>query len=381
MSSLFDSFTIRSKKLRNRIVVSPMCNYSAIDGVVTDWHHVHYGSLARGGAGLVFVEASSVSPEGRISPGDVGIWNDEQAAALAGIATAIKVQGAVPGIQLAHAGRKASANRPWEGDDHMAVSDARGWETIAPSAIALGGPLMWKVPREIALTEIKRVQSDYVAAAKRALAAGFEALELHFAHGYLAASFLNSHSNQRTDEYGGSLENRSRFLRETVEAVRAVWPDRLPLFVRLGVIEFDGRDHQTVSDAIVVGQAFKDLGVDLLDLSMGFTTLEVKIPWDKQPFMGPVAKRFRDELDLPLASSWGFDTPEIADGAIRDGTLDLVMVGKAHLANPHWPYYAALKLGIDRPSWTLPAPYAHWLERYRVGSEPSIVSRSVKETV
>jgi 2,4-dienoyl-CoA reductase-like NADH-dependent reductase (Old Yellow Enzyme family) len=368
MSSLFDTYEIKSLKLRNRIVVSPMCNYSAIDGVVTDWHHVHYGSIARGGAGLVFVEATAVSPEGRITPGCTGIWNDEQATALAGIADAIRVQGAVPGIQLAHAGRKASTNRPWEGDDHMAVTDPRGWETIAPSPIALGGPLTWKVPREITLEEIKRVQADYVSAAKRALDAGFEALELHFAHGYLAASFLNTHSNQRTDEYGGSLENRSRFLRETIAAIRTVWPEHLPLFVRLGVIEFDGRDDETVGDAIKVASAIKELGVDLLDLSMGFTTLEVNIPWDKQPFMAPVAQRFRRELDIPLASSWGFDTPEIADGAIRDGTLDLVFVGKAHLANPHWPYYAARKLGLDRPSWTLPAPYAHWLERYAVGS-------------
>jgi 2,4-dienoyl-CoA reductase-like NADH-dependent reductase (Old Yellow Enzyme family) len=368
MSSLFDTYKLRSVELRNRIVVSPMCNYSAIDGVVTDWHRVHYAGLARGGAGLVIVEASSVSPEGRITPGDVGIWNDEQADALAEIATSIKSHGAVPGIQLAHAGRKASANRPWEGDDHMPLDDPRGWETIAPSPIALGGPLLWKVPREITPDEIKRVQDDYVAAAKRALAAGFEVLELHFAHGYLAASFLNTHSNQRTDDYGGSLENRSRFLRETVAAIRAVWPERLPLLVRLGAIEFDGRDDETVGNAITVGKAFKDFGVDMIDLSMGFTTLDVQIPWDRQPFMGPVAQRFRRELDLPLASSWGFDTPEIADGAIRDGTLDLVMVGKAHLANPHWPYYAARKLNQDRPSWTLPAPYAHWLERYSVGS-------------
>lgn len=343
-----------------------MCNYVAVDGVITDWHRAHYASLARGGAGLVFVEASAVSPEGRISIGDVGIWNDTQAEELRGIASSIKAMGAIPGIQLAHAGRKASVNRPWEGDDHFKVDDPRAWETIAPSAIALGG-VTWKVPREITLAEIARVQNDYVSAAKRALASGFEVLELHFAHGYLGASFLSKHSNKRTDAYGGSLENRSRFIRETVTKIRSVWPDNRPFFVRLAVIEFDGNDEETVGEAIMLGRELRALGVDLLDLSMNFATLEVEIPWTKQPFMAPVAQRFKRELDMPLASSWGFDTPEIADGAVRAGTLDLVMIGKAHLANPHWTYHAARKLGIARPSWTLPPPYAHWLERYAFG--------------
>lgn len=367
MPTLFEPYSLRSVTLRNRIVVSPMCNYVAVDGVLTDWHLVHYASLARGGAGLVIVEATAVSPEGRISPGDSGLWNDTQAGVLTRVAASIKAAGAVPGIQLAHAGRKASANRPWEGDDSIAEGDPRGWETIAPSAIALGG-LLPKVPREITVDEIKRVQADYVSAAKRALAAGFEFLQLHFAHGYLAASFLNDHSNHRTDSYGGNLENRSRFLLETVDAVRAVWPEHLPLSVRLGVIEFDARDEETVANAIVVAQAFKKSGVDLLDLSMGFTTLDVNIPWGTPAFMSPVAEQFRREIDMPMSSSWGFDTPEIAERAVSEGPLDLVMVGKAHLANPHWPYYAARKLGVDRPSWTLPAPYAHWLERYAVGS-------------
>jgi 2,4-dienoyl-CoA reductase-like NADH-dependent reductase (Old Yellow Enzyme family) len=367
MSTLFTPYTLRSVTFRNRIVVSPMCNYVAVDGVLTDWHRVHYASLARGGAGLVVVEASAVSPEGRITPGDSGIWNDEQAAVLSEISASIAAAGAVPGIQLAHAGRKASANRPWEGDDSIPEGDPHGWETIAPSAIALGGVLP-RVPREISLAEIDRVKGDYVAAAKRALAAGFKVLQLHFAHGYLAASFLNDHSNHRTDAYGGSLANRSRFLHETVTAVRAVWPEALPLSVRLGVIEFDGRDEETVTNAIEVAKVFKTAGVDLLDLSMGFTTLDVKIPWGTPAFMAPIAERFRREVDMPLSSSWGFDTPEIAEHAVSDGPLDLVMIGKAHLANPHWPYYAARKLGVDRASWTLPAPYAHWLERYHTAA-------------
>lgn len=367
MPNLFDSYQLKEVVFRNRIVVSPMCNYSAVDGVVTDWHRAHYASLARGGAGLVVVECSAVSPEGRITPGDVGIWNDHQAAQLAGVAASIKALGAVPGIQLGHAGRKGSANRPWEGDDSMAADDPRGWATLAPSAIALGG-LLPKVPRAITVAEIEQVKADYVAAAQRALAAGFEFLQFHFAHGYLAASFLNAHANQRTDAYGGSLENRSRFILETFKAVRAVWPAHLPISVRLGVIEFDGKDEQTVADAIVVAKELKRAGLDLLDVSMGFTTLDVNIPWGTPAFMKPTAARFRAEVGMPIASSWGFDTPAIAQGAIADGPLDLVLVGKAHLANPHWPYYAARQLGIARPSWTLPAPYAHWLERYQVGS-------------
>ena len=368
MSSLFQPLKLKDVTLRNRIAVSPMCQYVAVEGVLTDWHVAHYTALARGGAGLVTVEASAVSPEGRISPGDSGIWNDAQAAALVPIVAAIKSAGSIPGIQLAHAGRKASANRPWEGDDHMAEDDPRGWETLAPSAVALGGPLMPKVPKAMTLADIARIKADFVAAAKRARDAGFEWLNLHFAHGYLASSFLSVHSNHRTDVYGGSRENRSRFLLETLAAVREVWPANLPLTVRLGVIEYDGRDDETIADAIELAKDFKRDGVDLLDVSMGFTTVNVDIPWGTPAFLEPVAARFKREVGLPLAASWGFDTPEVAEQAIKDGPLDLVMVGKAHLANPHWPYHAARKLGVSRASWTLPAPYAHWLERYAVGA-------------
>lgn len=367
MAKLFQTYQLKDVVLRNRIAVSPMCQYVAEEGVVTDWHRTHYAGLARGGAGLVIVEASAVSPEGRITPGDVGIWNDSQADALAGIAASIKSAGAVPGIQLAHAGRKASANRPWEGDDSIGETDPRGWQTIAPSAIALGG-LIPKIPREITLDEITRVKADYVAAARRALAAGFEWLNLHFAHGYLAQSFLSKHANQRQDAYGGSDENRRRFLVETLTAVREVWPSNLPLTVRLGVIEFDGDDEDTVANAIVLAQEFKAIGIDMLDVSLGFTTIEVKIPWATPAFMAPIAERFRKEVDLPITSSWGFDTPDIAEAAVSKGPLAIVMIGKAHLANPHWPYFAARKLGVERASWTLPAPYAHWLERYATGS-------------
>ena len=364
MSSLFEPFTVKDVTLRNRIAVPPMCQYSAHDGLINDWHRVHLAGLARGGAGLVIVEATGVSPEGRITPGCTGLWNDEQAQAFVPVVEAITAACAVPGIQIGHAGRKASANRPWEGDDHIADGDPRGWPTLAPSALAFGGNLS-KVPREMTMDDIARVRRDFVAAAVRARDAGFEWLELHFAHGYLAQSFFSTHSNQRHDAYGGSLENRSRFLLETLADVRAVWPEHLPLTARFGVIEYDGRDEQTLAESIELARNFKREGLDMLSVSVGFSTPTANIPW-APAFLAPVAGRVRREAALPVSSAWGIDTPQLAEAAVRDKQLDLVMVGRAHLADPHWPYFAARQLGIDKPSWTLPAPYAHWLERYAV---------------
>ncbi|MGI4836358.1 MAG: NADH:flavin oxidoreductase/NADH oxidase [Janthinobacterium lividum] len=363
MSALFEPFTLKDITLRNRIAIPPMCQYMADDGVINDWHHVHLAGLARGGAGLVVVEATAVSPEGRITPGCAGIWNDQQAQAFVPVVKAIKAAGSVPGIQIAHAGRKASANRPWEGDDHIAEGDPRGWQTIAPSAIAFGANLP-KVPQQMTLQDIARVRQDFVDAARRARDAGFEWIELHFAHGYLGQSFFSEHSNQRTDEYGGSFENRSRFLLETLAAVREVWPENLPLTARFGVLEYDGRDEQTLTESIELARRFKAGGLDLLSVSVGFTIPETNIPWGPA-FMGPIAERVRREAALPVTSAWGFGTPQLAHEAIEAGHLDLVSVGRAHLADPHWPYFAAKELGVDKASWTLPAPYAHWLERYR----------------
>jgi 2,4-dienoyl-CoA reductase-like NADH-dependent reductase (Old Yellow Enzyme family) len=362
MSALFQPFKLKDITLRNRIAVPPMCTYSANDGLINEWHQVHYASLARGGAGLVIVEATAVAPEGRISPHCTGIWNDEQAQAFAKVAKFIKDAGSVPGIQIAHAGRKASANIPWEGDDHIPAGDPRGWQTIAPSAVPFGANLP-KQPQEMTLEDIARVRDDFVAAARRALDAGFEWLELHFAHGYLAQSFFSVHSNKRNDQYGGSFDNRSRFLLETLAAVRDVWPQHLPLTARFGVIEFDGRDEETLQESIELTRRFKAAGLDMLSVSIGFSTPEANIPW-APAFMGPIAKQVREQADLPVSSAWGFGTPELAEQAVASGQLDLVMVGKAHLANPHWSYQAARELGIDRASWTLPTPYAHWLERY-----------------
>jgi hypothetical protein len=359
MSALFQPFKLKGITLRNRIGVPPMCQYSAIDGRVTDWHQVHLATLARGGAGLVVVEATAVSPEGRITPGCTGIWSDELGQAFVPIVQAIKAAGAVPGIQIAHAGRKASANRPWEGDNHIVENDPRGWQTIAPSAIAFGANLP-KIPKAMTLDDIVRVRADFAAAARRARDAGFEWLELHFAHGYLAQSFFSPHANQRTDVYGGNLENRSRFLLETLAAVREVWPEHLPLTLRFGVVEFDGRDEQTLAESIELAHRFKACGLDLLSVSVSFTNPDANIPWGPG-FLGPYAERIRREVGIPVATAWGYGDPAIAEKALQDDQLDLALVGKAHLANPHWPYFAARELKIDKPAWVLPAPYAHWL--------------------
>nr|WP_322740768.1 oxidoreductase [Bdellovibrio sp. SKB1291214] len=278
MSDLFSEFKLKDVTLRNRIAVPPMCQYMATEGVANDWHLAHYTSLARGGAGLVIVEATGVAPEGRITPACLGLWNETQMQALRKIASGIKAGGAVPGIQIAHAGRKASAHLPWQGDDHIAADDARGWQTISPSALAYGANLP-KVPKEMTHEDILRVQNDFVSAAKRAVEAGFEWLELHFAHGYLAQSFFSVHSNHRTDEYGGSAENRGKFLRETLAAVRKVWPAHLPLTARFGVIEFDGRDEETLSESIALIKQFREIGLDMVNVSMNFCTPTATIPW------------------------------------------------------------------------------------------------------
>jgi len=363
MADLFSSFKLKDITLKNRIAIPPMCQYMADDGLVNDWHQAHYANLARGGSGLVIVEATAVAPEGRITPHCTGIWSDDQAEQLSKIAASIKAAGAIPGIQIAHAGRKASANIPWEGDDHIAADDARAWQTIGPSAIAYGADLP-RVPTEMTIADIKRVTLDFAAAARRARDAGFEWLELHFAHGYLAQSFTSAHSNLRTDEYGGSYDKRARFTRETLAAVREVWPEHLPLTARFGVLEFDGKDEETLSESIRLVREWSDAGLDMLSVSVGFTIPETNIPWGPA-FMAPIAQRVRNEAQLPVSSAWGFGAPTLADQAIRNEQLDLAMIGRAHLENPNWPYQAAKALGKTDPAWVLPPPYAHWLSRYK----------------
>ena len=363
MAGLFDPYTLKGATLRNRIVVSPMCQYMAVDGVINDWHRAHYASLARGGAGLVIVEATAVSPEGRITWGDLGLWNDAQVEAMRPVVEAIHEAGAVSGIQIGHAGRKASANRPWEGDDHIPEGQPHAWATVAPSPVAFGANLA-RVPREMTPDDIARVQQDTVDAVIRARDLGFGWLELHMAHGYLAQNFFSPLSNHRSDAYGGSAENRARFLLETLVAVRKVWPEDRPLAVRLSVVEFDGNEAM-LDEATALLSRMKQEGLDFVDVSIGFNTPEAKIPWGPN-FMADVCQQVRRDTGLPGTTSWYISKPDEADVLVREGKVDLVTLGRPLLADPHWPYAAAKALGVENPAWaTLPAPYAHWLARYR----------------
>ena len=363
MAGLFDPYTLKGVTLRNRIVVSPMCQYMAVDGVINDWHRTHYASLARGGAGLVILEATAVSPEGRITWGDLGLWNDAQAEAMRPVVDAIRDAGSVSGIQIGHAGRKASANRPWEGDDHIPEGQPNAWTTIAPSPVAFG-PGLARVPREMTTDDITRVRRETVDAVVRARDLGFGWLELHMAHGYLAQNFFSALSNHRSDAYGGSVENRARFLLETLVAVREVWPADRPLTVRLGVVEFDGNDAM-LDEAIALLSRMKREGLDFVDVSIGFNTPEAKIPWGAN-FMADTCQRVRRDTGLPGTTSWYISKAGEADALVREDKVDLVTLGRPLLADPHWPYAAAKALGVENPAWaTLPAPYAHWLARYR----------------
>lgn len=364
-SALFSPFTLKSATLRNRIAVAPMCQYMATDGLANHWHLAHYASLARGGAALVVVEATAASPEGRITHADLGLWNDAQAEALVPIAAAIKAAGAVPGIQIAHAGRKASANRPWEGDDHIPLGQPNSWETIAPSPVPFGANLN-RTPREMSLADIARVQDAMAQTAARAHQAGFEWLQLHFAHGYLAQNFFSPLSNLRTDAYGGSPENRARYLLETFHKVRAVWPDSKPLAARLGVVDFHNRDSEMLAESIALLKAMKQGGLDFADISMGFNTPEARIPWAKNLLLD-TARQVLDAVNLPGATSWNLATDPAEANALLEARLyDLHTLARPLLAEPHWPYLAAKALNLDNPAWaTLPPPYAHWLARYR----------------
>jgi len=362
MPGLLDPFTLKSITLRNRIAVSPMCQYSSIDGMPNDWHFVHLGSRAVGGAGLVIVEASGVSPEGRISPGCSGIWSDAHVAEFAKITKFLKEHGAVPGMQIAHAGRKASAQRPWEGDSHIQVADG-GWEILGPSAIAFGGNLT-RVPKAMAKADIAMVTQQFVDAAMRTLAAGFEWLELHFAHGYLAHSFYSPLSNTRTDDYGGSFENRIRFLVETATAVRTVWPDHLPLTARLSVEDYVV-GGVTIDDSVELCKRLKACGVDLIDVSMGFNSPDVSgIPW-AEGFLAPLAERIRREAGLSTAVGWLISDPHHAESIVKAGQADVVMLARELLRDPYWPYHAAKALEQDNPERLLPVQYARSAQRKR----------------
>jgi len=339
---LFQPLTIRSITLRNRVGVSPMCQYSAEDGGANDWHYVHLGSRAVGGAGLVIVEATAVAPEGRITPGCLGLWGEKHIEPLAHIANFVKQQGAVAGIQIAHAGRKASADLPWNGGAHLA-DDQGGWPTIAPSAIPFGVELA-KVPRAMTEADIVRVQNDFVATAKRALSAGFEWLELHAAHGYLFSEFLSPFANQRTDRYGGSFENRIRFLLDATRAVRQVWPDRLPLAVRISAIDWK-EGGWDIEQSIGLAKLLKAEGVDLIDCSSGGVVPDAKITV-APGYQVPFAEKIRHGANIATAAVGFITEPKQADDIVRNGQADVVLLARRMLVDPYWPAHAAKALGF-----------------------------------
>jgi 2,4-dienoyl-CoA reductase-like NADH-dependent reductase (Old Yellow Enzyme family) len=349
MAHLFQPLKLRDITLSNRIGIPPMCQYSAQDGIASDWHFVHYSSRAVGGAGLMIVEATAVQPAGRISPGDLGLWDDRQIAPLARIAQFARAQGCVPAIQLAHAGRKASVGFGWQGQQTLAASEG-GWTIVAPSAISFGPG--YATPAELDMAGIRAVIAHFVDAARRALTAGFDTVEIHAAHGYLLHQFLSPLSNHRTDAYGGSFENRTRLVREVVEAVRAVWPDRLPLLIRLSATDWlEG--GWNADETVALCRILKDLGVDLIDVSTAGLLPTAIIPVGPG-FQTEFASRVRYEVDIPTAAVGLITSPAQADHIIRSGQADLVLIGREILRNPYWPQHAAQALG-QTTSW--PAQY------------------------
>jgi 2,4-dienoyl-CoA reductase-like NADH-dependent reductase (Old Yellow Enzyme family) len=340
-SSLFIPLPIRGITLPNRIAVSPMCEYSSIDGFANDWHLVHLGSRAAGGAGLVIVEATAIEPDGRITHGDLGIWKDEQIDPLRRIAAFIKSQGSVPAIQLAHAGRKASTLLPWEGNAVIAPGKPNGWQAVAPSAIPFreGDP----VPHALTIPEIKALVDSFAAAARRALAAGFEVIEIHGAHGYLINEFLSPLSNHRRDEYGGDYENRVRFLREIIHAVRHEMPRELPLFLRISATDWM-EGGWTIDDSVALARIVKTLGVDLIDSSSGGNALHAKIPVGPG-YQVPLADRIRNEANILTGAVGMITEPQQAEAILQNGQADLVLLARELLRDPYFPMRAAQALG------------------------------------
>jgi 2,4-dienoyl-CoA reductase-like NADH-dependent reductase (Old Yellow Enzyme family) len=342
MPDLFSPLTIRSVTLRNRIAVSPMCEYSSHDGFANDWHLVHLGSRAVGGAGLVITEASAVAPRGRISPADLGIYRDDHIEMLARIAHFIRDQGAVPGVQLAHAGRKASTRVPWEGGAVIPESEG-GWRAVAPSPIPFrpGDP----APLELNQSEIAAIVQAFAAAARRALAAGFQLVEIHAAHGYLIDEFLSPLSNHRADDYGGTFDGRIRFALEVAAAVRAAWPDSLPLFMRISAIDWV-EDGWQIQDSVELARRLRPLGVDLIDCSSGGIVPYARI----QPgpaYQTPFAERIRRESGILTGAVGMITEPHQADAIVRAAQADIVLLAREFLRDPYWPLHAAKALGAS----------------------------------
>jgi len=342
---LFTPFTLRGVTARNRILISPMCQYSCTDGVATDWHLVHLGSRAVGGAGMVMVEASAVTPEGRISPQDMGIWNSTQRDALARVAAFISAQGAVPAIQLAHAGRKASTHRPWDDGSGEIPPEQGGWQTVAPSALPFADT--YPSPRELSTDDIAGLVDAFAAAARRSLEAGFTVVELHGAHGYLMHEFLSPLSNKRADAYGGGFAGRTRFIREVARAVRAVWPERLPLFARLSCTDWV-EGGWTLEDSVALARLLREDSVDLIDCSSGGNVPRAQIPV-APGYQVQFAETIKREAGIATAAVGLITAPEQADAIVHDGQADLIALARADLRDPYWPLAAADALGADAP--------------------------------
>ncbi|MFE7351774.1 NADH:flavin oxidoreductase/NADH oxidase [Streptomyces sp. NPDC057543] len=354
MSALFEPYTLRSLVIPNRVWMAPMCQYSAEPvgpnaGVPGDWHFAHLAARAIGGTGLILTEATAVSPEGRISPADLGIWNDTQAAAFRRITDFVKAQGSVPGIQLAHAGRKASTAAPWLGGGPVGP-DAHGWTPVAPSPLPFDDD--HPVPHELTVDEIQGIVGRFREAARRALDAGFEVAEVHGAHGYLIGQFLSPHSNRRADEYGGSFENRVRFALQVVDAVREVWPDELPVLFRISATDWltendeDEREGWTVDETVRLAKELRAHGVDLLDVSSGGNAPRARIETGPG-YQVPFAERVRAEAALPVAAVGLITEPQQAEKIITEGRADAVLLGRELLRSPSWAQYAARELGGD----------------------------------
>ena len=348
MSALLEHFTLRETTIPNRVWMPPMCQYSAapggeLAGAPNDWHFAHYAARAAGGTGLIVVEATAVAPEGRISPYDLGIWNDTQTEAFRRITRFLTAQGTVPAIQLAHAGRKASTERPWKGGAPVGP-EAHGWQPLAPSplAFAAGHP----VPDELTPQQIRQAVRQFAAAARRALDAGFEIAEIHGAHGYLINEFLSPHSNHRTDSYGGSYENRTRFALEVVDAVREVWPEDKPLFFRISATEWLADGGWTPDDTVRLAGELHAHGVDLLDVSTGGNVSGVRIPVGPG-YQVPFATRVRNETPMPVAAVGLITEPEQAAKIVANGEADAVLLGRELLRDPYWARRAARELGAS----------------------------------
>ena len=376
MAHLFDRLSIRDLTFANRVFVSPMCQYSSADGYANDWHVVHLGSRAVGGAGLVMTEAAAVLPEGRISPQDLGIWTDDHIEPLARIVRFIHAQGSVAGMQLAHAGRKASTHRPWEGLGTL-PEEAGGWKIVAPSPLAFTDA--YPIPHALTTDGIQGIVAAFAAAARRAREAGFRVIEIHAAHGYLIHEFLSPLSNQRRDEYGGSFENRTRLLREIVAAVRSSWPERAPLFVRLSSTDWvdGGWDaHQSVE----LARGLREGGVDLIDCSSGGTSPHAKIPVGPG-YQTPFAAEIRRHAGI-MTGAVGVITSSVqAEQIIATGQADAILIARELLRDPYWPLRAARELGQDT-SWPIqylraapegaPARVPIDLEHLSFGEQPAI---------